>query len=92
MICNGVLCISRHRIAFYTTKALLPPVQGLLSLQLSVSPGWINTQRPRALCDSLGMLLTLEKEVHWFVNDVWIPPGHTNVGGRERVYTAHVQS
>ena len=21
--------------------------------------------------DSLGMLLTLEKEVHWFVNDVW---------------------
>ncbi len=22
--------------------------------------------------DSLGMLLTLEKEVHWLVNDVWI--------------------
>ena len=21
--------------------------------------------------DSLGMLLTLEKEVHWFVNDMW---------------------
>ncbi len=21
--------------------------------------------------DSLGMLLTLEKEVHWFMNDVW---------------------
>ncbi len=21
--------------------------------------------------DSLGMLLTLEKKVHWFVNDVW---------------------
>ena len=28
--------------------------------------------------NSLGMLLTLEKEVHWFVNDVWRGSAHMN--------------